>query len=75
MKARNMLKKYAPKIGVAAVLTATSVGAFAQEASYDTGESLAWIAAGVAAGIVVLGAMYGLVTMIGAGKKAQRAGT
>lgn len=75
MKARNILKKYGPQVAAAAILGGTSVGAFAQEASYETGASLGWIAAGVAGGLIIMGAMWGLVTMIGAGKKAQRAGT
>ena len=74
MKFRNAFKKYGPKVGAVAVLGTASAGAFAQSA-YETGESLGWIAAGVAGGLLIMGAMWGLVSMIGAGKKAQRAGT
>lgn len=76
MKPRNMLRKYGPKIGAVVIPTVFSASAFAQVVGeYETGSSIAWIGAGVAAGIVILGAMFGLVTMIGAGKKTQRAGT
>lgn len=64
------------------VTTAVVVGiaacpmlASAADGDIDTTKPLLYIAGGVAAAILVGGAMYGLVTLIGVGKKAQRAGT
>jgi hypothetical protein len=41
----------------------------------DTAEALGYIAGGVAAAGAVVAAMFGLVALIGAAKKAMRAGT
>ncbi|HCA6411105.1 TPA: hypothetical protein MXU60_006757, partial [Pseudomonas aeruginosa] len=41
----------------------------------DTTKALAYIAGGLTAAAAVTGAMFGLVALIGAAKKAQRAGT
>jgi hypothetical protein len=71
----KLVRNFGGKLATGAMIAAASVPAFAQEASYDTGPGLLWIAAGVTAGILILGAMLGLVIMIGAGKKTQRAGT
>lgn len=48
---------------------------FAVEGDIDTTKALLYIAGGIAAAAVVGGAMFGLVALIGASKKAQRAGT
>jgi len=49
--------------------------AFAADGDIDTTKAMLYIAGGLAAAAVVGGAMFGLVTLIGASKKAQRAGT
>lgn len=48
---------------------------FAAEGDIDTTKALLYIAGGLAAAAAVTGAMFGLVALIGAAKKAQRAGT
>lgn len=48
---------------------------FAADGDIDTTKALLYIAGGIAAAAVVGGAMFGLVALIGASKKAQRAGT
>ncbi|HBP0910563.1 TPA: hypothetical protein P6M38_006467 [Pseudomonas aeruginosa] len=47
----------------------------AAEGDIDTTKALAYIAGGLAAAAAVTGAMFGLVALIGASKKAMRAGT
>lgn len=74
MKLRNTVRKYYSRALVGAASLAT-LPAFAAGEAYDTSASESWIAAGIVAGIVLVGLMLGLVTMIGAGKKVQRAGT
>lgn len=74
MKLRNIARKYGPQ-AFCAVMAMASVPAFAAGEEYDTTSGLGWIAAGIVAGIALIGAMIGLVTMIGGGKKVQRAGT
>lgn len=74
MKYRNVMKKYGPAALTAAVAMAAGP-AFAAGESFDIADALAWIAAGVVGGIALIGAMIGLVSLIGAGKKVQRAGT
>lgn len=82
MKPMNVVRKYGQKFGKspraqiavgAALLSASQLSNAA--ASFDSTESLEWIAAGVVIAGLILAAMFGLVTMVGAGKKAQRAGT
>lgn len=73
MKLRNTLKKYGPAFGAAAVaLVGTPVFAAGE---IDTTEVLGYIAAGVVAAGAITAAMLGLVSLIGVGKKTQRAGT
>lgn len=74
MKYRNVMKKYGPAALTAAVAMAAGP-AFAEGESFDISSALSWIAAGVVGGIALIGAMIGLVSLIGAGKKVQRAGT
>lgn len=82
MKPMNVVRKYGQKFGkshraqiaLGAALVSASQFSMAA-ASYDSSESLEWIAAAVVIGGLILASMFGLVTMIGAGKKAQRAGT
>ena len=74
MKLRTIARKYGPQLFVVGASVAASP-AFAAGESYDTTSALAWIAAAVVAGIALVGAMIGLVTLIGGGKKVQRAGT
>ncbi|HCL3913384.1 TPA: hypothetical protein N2C07_006182 [Pseudomonas aeruginosa] len=56
-------------------LLMTSGLSMAAEGDIDTTEALAYIAGGLTAAAAVTGAMFGLVALIGAAKKAQRAGT
>ncbi|MFV9496286.1 hypothetical protein ACNUI5_33830 [Pseudomonas aeruginosa] len=53
----------------------TSGLSMAAEGDIDTTKALAYIAGGLTAAAAVTGAMFGLVALIGAAKKAQRAGT
>lgn len=48
---------------------------FAAAGDIDTGPALGYIAGGLAAAAAVTAAMFGLVALIGAAKKAMRAGT
>lgn len=70
---KQLKKLYA--VATVAAVSAIASPAFAAGESFDTESGSAWIAAAVVAGIVLLGAMIGLASMIGAGKKVQRAGT
>ncbi|WVP00839.1 hypothetical protein V2193_33820 (plasmid) [Pseudomonas aeruginosa] len=56
-------------------LLMTSGLSMAAEGDIDTTKALAYIAGGLAAAAAVTGAMLGLVALIGAAKKAMRAGT
>ncbi|HCF4120286.1 TPA: hypothetical protein R1Q61_006355 [Pseudomonas aeruginosa] len=56
------------------LLMASSLS-MAAEGDIDTTKALAYIAGGLAAAAAVTGAMFGLVALIGAAKKAMRAGT
>ena len=49
--------------------------AFAAEGDIDITKALLYVAGGLVAAGAVGAAMFGLVTLIGASKKAQRAGT
>lgn len=49
--------------------------AFAAAGDIDTTDALLYVGGGLVAAGVVGAAMFGLVTLIGASKKAQRAGT
>ena len=57
------------------VIALTGNMAMAAEGDIDTTKALLYIAGGLAAAAAVTGAMFGLVALIGAAKKAQRAGT
>lgn len=48
---------------------------FAAEGDIDTTKALLYVAGGLAAAGAVTAAMFGLVALIGAAKKAMRAGT
>lgn len=83
MKPMNVVRKFGSKFGkshraqiaLGAGLASLSSLSMAAGESFDPSEAIAWIAAGSALALLILGAMFGLVTLIGAGKKAQRAGT
>lgn len=62
-------------IATGAVIALTGNMAMAAEGDIDTTKALLYIAGGLAAAAAVTGAMFGLVALIGAAKKAQRAGT
>lgn len=57
------------------VALATVAGSSFAAGELDTSEALGYIAGGVVAAIAISGAMMGLVALIGAAKKAMRAGT
>lgn len=57
------------------VIALTGNMAMAAEGDIDTTKALLYIAGGLAAAAAVTGAMFGLVALIGAAKKAMRAGT
>ncbi|MBI6710703.1 hypothetical protein [Pseudomonas syringae] len=59
----------------ASVAMATASPSFAAGANIDTAEALGYVAGGVVASAAVIAAMFGLTALIGAGKKAMRAGT
>lgn len=78
MKKLKSLFANAKREVVIATGTAVAVvgnSAFAADGDIDTTSAQLYIAGGLAAAAVVGGAMFGLVTLIGASKKAQRAGT
>ena len=60
-----------------AVIGLVSLASLSQaaEGDIDTTKALLYIAGGITAAGLVTGAMFGLVTLIGAAKKAMRAGT
>ncbi|WP_257110797.1 hypothetical protein [Pseudomonas ficuserectae] len=62
------------QLAAATVAIATASPSFAAGANIDTAEALGYVAGGVAAAAVTA-AMFGLVALIGAAKKAMRAGT
>lgn len=62
-------------IATGSVIALTGNMAMAAEGDIDTTKALLYIAGGLAAAAAVTGAMFGLVALIGAAKKAQRAGT
>lgn len=68
------IKKYGPAAATLA-LALVAGPTFAAEGDIDTSKALLYIAGGLAAAAAVTGAMFGLVALIGAAKKAQRAGT
>lgn len=62
-------------IATGSALVVASNFSYAAEGDIDTTKAMLYIAGGLAAAALVGGAMFGLVTLIGASKKAQRAGT
>lgn len=70
---RNKKAQAVAFVGTAGATMASP--SFAAAGSFDSTDSLAWIAAGVVFAGLLITAMSGLVTLVGAGKKAQRAGT
>ena len=71
LKSSVSLKALFAGAAVAAMASPT----FAAGESFDISGPLAWIGAGVIAAGLVAVAMMGLVALVGAAKKAQRAGT
>ncbi len=71
----SLKKRFAQAAAVAAASATFSGATFAAGAGIDTSEALGYVAAGVVAAAAVTGAMFGLVALIGAAKKAMRAGT
>lgn len=74
MKFRNVMKKYGPA-AVTLALATVAGPTFAAEGDIDTTKVVTYVAGGVAAASLVIGLMFGLVALIGVGKKAMRAGT
>jgi hypothetical protein len=62
-------------IGTGTALAVVGNSAFAAEGDIDITKALLYVAGGLVAAGAVGAAMFGLVTLIGASKKAQRAGT
>lgn len=62
-------------IASSAAMAVMASPSFAAEGDIDTTKAMLYIAGGLAAAALVGGAMFGLVALIGASKKAQRAGT
>lgn len=71
MKSNVSLKALFAGAAVLAMASPT----FAAGESFDTSSPMAWIGAGVIAAGLIATAMLGLVALVGASKKAQRAGT
>lgn len=69
-----MLRSSRLSLAVATVLATVASTSFAA-GEIDTSEAMTYIAGGVVAAGLVTGAMFGLVALIGAAKKAMRAGT
>lgn len=69
-----MLRSSRFSLALATLLSSVASTSFAA-GEIDTSEALAYIAGGVVAAGLVSAAMFGLVALIGAAKKAQRAGT
>lgn len=63
------------QLTAAAVAMVVAGPTFAAGEGIDTTAAVGYIAAGVAAAALVGGLMFGLVCLVGASKKAQRAGT
>lgn len=76
-RVRNFGRKFKTELVIssAAIMTTLTGPVFAVDGDIDTTKSLIYVAGGVVAAGLVGGAMFGLVTLVGASKKAQRAGT
>jgi hypothetical protein len=74
LKLNAMCKKFGPAAATIALATLASP-VFAAEGDIDISKGLLYIGGGLVAAGALVAAMIGLVTLIGAGKKAQRAGT
>jgi hypothetical protein len=74
---RSFARKFKSELVIssAAVVAAMTSPVFAVDGDIDTSKAILYIGGGLAAAALVGGAMFGLVTLIGASKKAQRAGT
>ena len=70
-----MTKSGRAQLAVASIALMSAGSSFAAAGDIDTSAATGYIAAGVVAAGVVTGAMFGLVALIGAAKKAMRAGT
>ncbi|KWS85874.1 MULTISPECIES: hypothetical protein [Pseudomonas syringae group] len=70
-----LCKSRRAQFAAASIVMATASPSFAAGAQIDTAEALGYVAGGVAAAAAVVAAMFGLVALIGAAKKAMRAGT
>ncbi|WP_426139440.1 hypothetical protein [Pseudomonas sp. DWP3-1-2] len=76
MKAKLLALSKSGRAQVAlASVAMLSAGSSFAAGEIDTSEALTYIAGGVVAAGLVTGAMFGLVALIGAAKKAMRAGT
>lgn len=69
-----MLRSSRFSLALATLLSAVASTSFAA-GEIDTSQAMTYIAGGLVAAGLVSGAMFGLVSLIGAAKKAQRAGT
>lgn len=76
-KLKNMFQNAKREVVIASGTALAVVGnsAFAAEGDIDITKALLYVAGGLVAAGAVGAAMFGLVTLIGASKKAQRAGT
>lgn len=76
MKAKLLALSKSGRAQIAlATMTMASAGSSFAAGEIDTAEALGYVAGGVAAAAAVTAAMFGLVALIGAAKKAMRAGT
>lgn len=74
LKINALCKKYGPAVVTGGLLLAAGP-TFAADGDIDISKGLLYIGGGLVAAGALTAAMIGLVTLIGAGKKAQRAGT
>lgn len=74
MQLRNLFKKYGPSAGILG-LTLVAGPSFAADGDIDITKVMLYMAGGIVAAGTITGAMLGLVSLIGVGKKTQRAGT
>ncbi|MGN2436761.1 hypothetical protein [Pseudomonas syringae] len=74
-KLLHLCKSGRAQLVAASIAMATASPSFAAGANIDTAEALGYVAGGVVASAAVIAAMFGLTALIGAGKKAMRAGT
>ncbi|MBM0213060.1 hypothetical protein ALQ72_200035 [Pseudomonas syringae pv. maculicola] len=63
------------QLALASIVMASTSQSYAAAANIDTAEALGYVTGGAAAAAAVVAAMFGLTALIGAAKKAMRAGT